>query len=580
MTATLLRCFTIALTCATLAACSSGAGQRGPDGQGVPAGLDGVLARIRAEEARLAEGGAKSPAALPQEKLGDQAWLAGPEGTFSVNSNNHTLTISSGSLSVGNINYLSYAVFRYTGNTGETPRYFFLEMAPDPSAQYSVYVVTYGAIPVWDQLGSFVGEPGNNGIPLELPGNTVSPNGNVYVAVVVADQFTVTLTNSRVSETFEHENNDGTGQANQIPLIAGSSGFDITGQIGSGDPEGDTDGDNADWFYIDAPSGGLVLFTLSYTNSTGQVDSYLYGSDGTTELDSGNVDYADEYIVENLPAAGPYYLKLACTSGYASYVVRAWFDGGVYGETEDNDNHSSGNPLIGSTTFEPLSGEIGPAGTNDGDTEDWFFFSGSSQSLLQLKLYADDKSAVPQIDLYAADGTSLLVTGQEENEYFVLERPVNPVTFKVKVSSATDTTAYVLGGFQASRNSLGTGYDESEENDVNLAGDLLPAFPFSDWKGSLGVNPGGGSYDGDRIDWAKFDAANGQTLDLNLSQDFDHADLSIFLYDGANTLLASSETQGGSENINYAFTADATYFLKIECLYGYSDYTVDATLTP
>lgn len=568
----------IAACLAGLALSACGSGRDAAQPPTGPGGLAGALALIKAEEARLSTEGNRQALALPQEKFGDQAWLAGPEGTYTIGAN--SLTISSGSASLGNFNYLSYGVYRYTGNTGENPVFFFLSTAPDPLAQYTLYAVTYGFDPQWTELGSFVGDPGNNGIPLVLPADTVSANGNVYIAVVVVNQFTLTITSSRVSEFYEKENNDGTGEANQIPVIPGAPGFEITGQIGSGDPGGDRDGDDQDWYYLNAESGGVALFTFDYTNSTGQVDAYLYAADGTTLLDSGNVDSANEYIVETLPAAGLYFLKLECTSGYASYSYRAWFDGGSFGETEDNDAFGAANPLSGSPEFGYLSGDIGAAGGNDGDSEDWFSFNGASQSLAQLKLYADDKAAVPQIELFSSDGSTLLVTGAEENEYFVAERGVTPAAFYVKVSTAGDSTAYVLGGLLAGRNLLGVGLDEVEDNDILLLANALPAFPVSGWLGNLGVNPDGGSYDGDRVDWVSFSAANGDTVDLTATADFDKGDFSLYLYDLTETELASSVTQGSSENINYAITADGTYYFKLVGLYGFSDYSLDGTLTP
>jgi hypothetical protein len=402
----------------------------------------------------------------------------------------------------------------------------------------------------------------------------------VYVAVVVADQKILTVNSTRVSDLFEIEDNDASASANRLPFANGAATAVVDGQIGSGAPGGDTDGDSTDWFYFAAPGAGLLYLGLDYTNSSGRVDSYLYAGDTTTLLDSGGLADGDEYIVERIYGAGNVFLKLDCTAGYANYTIDVQFDLGIYADVEDNDSSAAPSSL-GPFPFAPnTTGEIGPAGTNDGDSDDWYSFSGAT-GLTRLKLLLDHKASVLGMDLVAPDGSTLVDSADLEQGYYVIERLLPGSTLFIHVTSAGDTDSYFL---QCAQAPLGLQEDatEVEHNDFSLSANSLPPFPFTtdEWIGSVGFGPDLRNYDGDRNDWSSFSIGSSGTVDFTLYLNTDDGDLDLYLYDAVQTLISSDTSFGNTASLSVLLPGAGIYYLEVRGAHGGSDYTLEGDFTP
>jgi hypothetical protein len=325
----------------------------------------------------------------------------------------------------------------------------------------------------------------------------------------------------------------------------------------------------------------MLYLGFDYTNSTGQVDSYLYASDTTTELDKGDLENGDEYILERVYGEGTFYIKLECTSGYADYVIDLQFSEGALTDAENNDSYTEANSLGTSSAFPAnKTGEIGPTGTNDGDSDDWYSFSGSI-GLARLRLFKDRKDSAIDMDLVASDGSTIVDSAVLEQGYLVIERQIPGSKLYLHVSSGGDTDHYALQGFNAAKLSQEDA-DEVEPNDVGLTANTLPPFPFaaSEWKGGVGFGSDMRNYDGDRTDWSKFTADSSGTLDLNLYMNVDDGDLDLYLYDNTLSLISSETTFGNTAGLSVMLPSAGTYYVEIRSAYGGSDYELDGNFTP
>jgi hypothetical protein len=131
---------------ATVNACGNRSGTS--DGSGASTGspipvqtLADALALIRSEEAESADT-TRGTSALPVTLNGDDAWMAGPEGGFSVDGGNQTITLTSDGASLEDPRYISFAIFRMSGHAGDAVRRLELNIN-FTAGNYWVYAVDY-----------------------------------------------------------------------------------------------------------------------------------------------------------------------------------------------------------------------------------------------------------------------------------------------------------------------------------------------------------------------------------------------------------------------------------------------------
>ncbi|MBN2082346.1 pre-peptidase C-terminal domain-containing protein [bacterium] len=154
--------------------------------------------------------------------------------------------------------------------------------------------------------------------------------------------------------------------------------------------------------------------------------------------------------------------------------------------------------------------------------------------------------------------------------------------FTVQLAGQTATNS-----FRATPQTSSTGggtnpatYDEVENNDTYTTPNILPAGSVTGFTGSLGSGSGYTGYDGDSDDLFSFTAASGDHLAIDVSFNGATGDIDLYLLNSSGGTLLSSLGEGtDTENIQANVTSGGTFLIALKAYSGYSDYTLDLTIT-
>ena len=122
-------------------------------------------------------------------------------------------------------------------------------------------------------------------------------------------------------------------------------------------------------------------------------------------------------------------------------------------------------------------------------------------------------------------------------------------------------------------------YDEQENNDTIATANQLPAGGVAGFTGSSGSGAGYPGYDGDTEDIFRFTAASGDHLDIQLTLNSATGDLDLYLLNGSGDTLLDSRGTGDIEQIGANVTSGGTFHVAVIGYSGYSDYTLNLTIT-
>jgi hypothetical protein len=139
--------------------------------------------------------------------------------------------------------------------------------------------------------------------------------------------------------------------------------------------------------------------------------------------------------------------------------------------------------------------------------------------------------------------------------------------YYLKVTSSSGATDYTLA---LSRAVLSLDEDEDNDNRAGAQALSLPASAFAGHCGSFG-------YDGDADDYFFLNLASALTISASFSYSSADGTLRLYLLDNDGTVL-DSDTAGnpGTRSVNAAVGA-GTYYLRVACTSGGSDYSLDAS---
>jgi len=184
---------------------AQGAEEDDANGTETPSTLDDLLKMILDEEkAEMERLGGKPPvkkqvAELPDTKLGDEEWAAGPPGHYNENTSEHWMEIWSDSGNIDAIGFMAYAIYKFESHSGDNVTQLDADIAVAPGNEFYIYVVNYSGAAQWQQFGPFDTPPEPPDWPLDVTFPAVSVLGNVYVAVVVYDLSMVRIHSLTVS---------------------------------------------------------------------------------------------------------------------------------------------------------------------------------------------------------------------------------------------------------------------------------------------------------------------------------------------------------------------------------------------
>ncbi len=329
--------------------------------------------------------------------------------------------------------------------------------------------------------------------------------------------YTLTVSETPSPYTNDAEPNDDTTQAIYTTLAQS-----MTGHLGYSWGGNGNVPDDVDWWQIDLPSDGNLVFAVDKATTLGVTVS-LYSGDQTSLIQTNATS-----SVTGL-RAGTYYVKAARTTGYGGYTLTpAHTPDAVTNDAEPNDTAAT----AGNGNFPTaISGHLGYSWMGTGDVPDdvdWWQIALPSDGNL---VFVVDKATTlgVTISLYDGDQSSLiqtnatsLVTGLRAGTYYV---------------NAARTTGY--GGYTlTATHTAQPAANDTEPNDTGPVAVLTER--TGTVTGHLGYNWGGTGDNPDITDFWKMDIPRTGDLTIDITRDtsLGMSNPTVFAHDLSTSLFS------------------------------------------
>ncbi|MGA2499329.1 MAG: pre-peptidase C-terminal domain-containing protein, partial [Tepidisphaeraceae bacterium] len=324
---------------------------------------------------------------------------------------------------------------------------------------------------------------------------------------------------------------------------------------------------NDDYFKFTAAAGGDLNVDLSFAESAGNLDLFVYDS-GQNMLGSSAGVTDTEHVLASVATGGLYYIKVAGNAGAVnpSYTLSIAAPVADPDRFEPNDSFAQATDLgvLGSRKESGLS-------IHAPNNDDYYKITAAAGGYLNADLTFSNADG--NLDLFVYDAAHVLLgssTSTADGE-------------RVSVAATAGAVYYVrVGGYHGSTNpdyALGIVVgDRFEPND---------SFAQATDLGILGTRtePGLSIHTPGNDDFYKFTVQANGTLNVDIS--FANADgnLDLFLYTADQALLATSAGTGDGEHLSLSVSAGAMYYVRVAGAGGATNpsYTLSVaapTLTP
>ena len=374
-----------------------------------------------------------------------------------------------------------------------------------------------------------------------------------------------------------------------MPLKSGPA---VTGQLGY-TFNGDTD--NADWYKIEVPKEGSVVFSTrtETTLRLSYVGMYTVKADGTG-VDFRNDkwmsgDGKDTTIVYTVPdvAPGTYYVWVRRNSGYGTYTLQYIHNPNVHKNDPEVNNEWTQATLIESGATQ--QGCLGYHFHGDYDNEDWFKIELPDEGKVTLATTTETTLQLSYVGLYTpkADGTNVefrndkWMSGDGKDTTMVYEVPdCKPGTYYVRVRRNSGYGGYKLD-YTFTPNSLG---QDNLDNDTWDKATLIET--NSAQQGRLGYHFHG---DYDNEDWFKIELPDEGKVTLATTTETTLRLSYVGLYtpkaDGTNVDFRNDKWMSGDgKDTTVVYEVPdckpGTYYVRVRRNTGYGGYNLDYTFTP
>ena len=374
-----------------------------------------------------------------------------------------------------------------------------------------------------------------------------------------------------------------------MPLKSGPT---ITGQLGY-TYNGDTD--NEDWYRIDVPKEGSVVFTTK-TETTlrlGYLGMYTMKADSTgTDYRNDrwmNGEGKDTTLVYNVPnvAPGTYYVRVRRYSGYGTYTLQYIHNPNVHQNDPEVNNEWTQATLIESGVTQ--QGCLGYHFNGDTDDEDWFKIVLPDEGKVTLATTTETTLRLGYVGMYTpkADGTGTnyrndtWMSGDGKDTTVVYEVPdCKPGTYYVRVRRYSGYGGYNLG-YTFTPNSLKADYADNETWDKATVIENNTA-----QQGRLGYHYNG---DTDDEDWFKIVLPDEGKVTLATTTETTLRLGYVGMYtpkaDGTGTNYRNDTWMSGDgKDTTVVYEVPdckpGTYYVRVRRYSGYGGYNMDYTFTP
>lgn len=359
--------------------------------------------------------------------------------------------------------------------------------------------------------------------------------------------------------------------------------------IGVGDQTGmiicQTDPYDEDWYSVSILDGERMHFSIAFDHNQGNLNLYLYESDGTTQLDSSTVYDADTEQVDGPRARGDstYLVRvMASTLDFdVTYDLSVTVDPPIQCTDdgyEPNDDFNQATPLSlpGIDNMIMCPGDADVFAINAVRTDRLNFLLVNESGLGDLDLFIFDDSGT-EVGKSTSTGT-----GAEDYSYDVYVDGTYYVVVEPKSGDAEDIVDYHLDVSQETFVLCDT--DAYEPNDNEAQATVLSDMQFtqsgSDWilelSGFTICNPG-------PFDWFAMDLLQGDMVSVEVLFTNADGDIDAHLLDSAGDTVDSGTTVSDNETVDFVddggVPADGRYYVRVKMYSSNNDSVYDIKVT-
>ncbi len=438
----------------------------------------------------------------------------------------------------------AFAIYTFDAGSHRGPAqlsYVWLEPAPPPADSF--FALANFDNNAWDWRSS----DGSGAFSIDSLAPNLSPGGLVYLLVLLQGTEPASLISLSLDTqlTYDEVENNDTAEAAQVLPPAPVRNFRCS--LGSAPQYPGNDGDTEDWFRFFIPREQVMTVSFEERSDSLPWTQYMEVLDtlGNVIDVPGGFDWGSPsacYDINGGASGRSVLIRVSAIQGLAhgdyglSVYTSSYFDFG--GQTPaysvlDLQPKSGSGPLTvtldGSGCYNDF-GETMERFLWDWEGDGHFDFDSGSSPVVQ---HTYTQAGVYHPTLRAFD-----IRGIPTFNDFDLALPYTYVPKARKTVTVGEVP-----------------YDEREDNDqwwsdwTGNEADLLPALPFSGWRGSIGGD--GAGYDGDNIDCFELQAMPGQTLHITAQYTPSDVDFSLGygLTDVGEDLLEGSSGQAAISHL-------------------------------
>ncbi len=368
------------------------------------------------------------------------------------------------------------------------------------------HIVSYSFDPEGD--GTFLAPQAGATMPFTY--TTAAIYGPVVRVIDDSGLSSTATTSILAGVTFDEvENNDTPATANPLTFPL----HNFTGSLGAPG----YDGDDYDYFSFSANTGDVVDIQMQLDPQQADFDLYLYDALGN-ELANSFTTNALEEVKYQITAqdSGPFVVAASWYAGSGTYTLSGSINAPVA--------KLVAAPNVGTAPLDVVLDASGSTDKAPGTIVSYEFDPEGNGSF-----QPPQAGATLNYTYTLSDTHSPIVRITDDDGYTAL------------------ATAYVF--------TAGT-YDEIEPNNAGQDGTLLPAFPFSNLRGSHGAGPGYHGYDGGPVDAWIFNSAANHHFTFTNTYDNTTGELAFELQDKYGDVLLDTYGTGGTATLDYVTGSD------------------------
>lgn len=315
-----------------------------------------------------------------------------------------------------------------------------------------------------------------------------------------------------------------------------------------------------DYYSIFVPAGATVTAKATFVHDSGNLNLTLYRASSPVANGASSTSINNQEIVTHTNAGlGETYVVRVFGTGATPFTTFYDLELSLSFGTPCTDDATAGVDAASAAT---ITANTYPSLTLCEGTEDWFKIAATSGELIDVGLELTNRFGDVDVELYAADGTTLLASSATATN---IERIQH---------TAAATGDYLLrvlpknGGFLRNDYDLWLAVgaaappvpfcpDPYERNDTSLSAATLNFSATSIYTDMIAC--------GADDDWYAVSLLGGTPHDLRVY--FDQTagvDLDIEVVDTAGTVVASQSTQGNDEFLTFSPPATGTYYLGVK----------------